>query len=380
MESTVGYLERNIQRHLDFFARNEPGDLLVYANVPHTRKKGAPKGPSIEWPNPLSDEFIDAHAYDLGVQAVRDALSMARLQQQTIDDDFCPFLMNRWGAAFPAAIFTGVGIRWLEGPGRVTTGYAASDQIKRWEDVPGAFNLDNKWVEYALEFWRGVESQDIAGLVVTPMFYRTPLDLANGLRGNQLFTDLIDSPREVGSLLDLCAEYTLRLDRLFRSEIAVLREAMGGALGAAMAPRTMLFNGDPIDMMSATMAERYEHPRMEQLTEYAGATLLHHHSLGVSRAVSVTKIKGLTLQEIQQDPNGPALSGVISNEMIEASLRVPILLEWDSVYFGKADTEESLDALLDRVRLGRFILHFVFPDPEKCRQFVEAVRKASSFS
>lgn len=43
--------------------------------------------------------------------------------------------------------------------------------------------------------------------------------------------------------------------------------------------------------------------------------------------------------------------------MIEASLRVPIFLEWNLTWFEHIDHIPHLDALLEKVRQRRFILY-----------------------
>ena len=131
----------------------------------------------------------------------------------------------------------------------------------------------------------------------------------------------------------------------------------------------MFVNGDPIDLISEEMGDRFNNPSVEKLIGYAGSLYLHHHSVGISRASSVSRIKGLSVQEILQDPNGPELLECVDDDLIDASLKAPIEL---GVNLSHAP---DFDELLERLRQGRFIVHVHTETLNECRNLLDRIRK-----
>jgi hypothetical protein len=177
-----------------------------------------------------------------------------------IQDDFCPSIYINWGVGCTTGMITDGEVHFEKG-----TSYTTGHIIETWEDLEKfRFDPDNRWIGRALEFWRGVETQELEGLVFTPILYRSHLDLANDLRGNLLFTDLYDEPEMVDVLLDVCSDCLKKLDGIFRQEIRALREMQGGIWGTVLPPGVIFLNGDPIDLISEEMVGRYNNPWIRQ--------------------------------------------------------------------------------------------------------------------
>ncbi|MEI7837228.1 MAG: hypothetical protein WCK05_12575, partial [Planctomycetota bacterium] len=129
----------------------------------------------------MSEEFLRKYAYDLGVQ---NAVYGRRAQSAMIaaGDDAVPGIFIDWGTGATASLFTGRPVSFQEG-----TSYSTDTVVKRWDDIDKLrFDPENRWVKYELEFWRGVSSAYAEGIALLPKLYRSPLDLANDLRGNRI--------------------------------------------------------------------------------------------------------------------------------------------------------------------------------------------------
>ena len=135
----------------------------------------------------------------------------------------------------------------------------------------------------------------------------------------------------------------------------------------------MILNGDPLDLVLEESVRRFNNPSMEMVTEYSQATLLHHHSIGISKAKVVSEIRGLTVQEIYQDPNGSKIADEITEELVEASLKVPIYIE-----FPASDTEGNFDEIQEKLAQGRFIVHLYAESAEEARDYLAKMRSVSS--
>jgi len=356
------YLKSNLEKQNDFIC-NKTGHILVFAD--YWKDRTSVNYP-IEGQGPrLSKDFLRKHAFDLGIQAVRGAMVQS-VDHEKIGDDFCPEVHIDWGVGMTAAFITGGDVIFEH-----STTYTTGPVLKTWDNLDTLrFDSGNRWISFALDFWRGVESEYVDGIAVTPNVFRSPLDLANDIRGNDLFLDFYDDSQSVEKCLDFCVESIIELDKLFRSEIHILREAPGGVWGIALpSPGMMFLNGDPIDLISEEMGYRFNNSSVERLIDYAGALYLHHHSIGVSRAKSVSKIQGLSVQEILQDPNGPRLLESIDDDLVAASLEVPIDLGVNLL------EASDINSILERLRQGRFIVHIATETLSECQMWLEQIRK-----
>ncbi len=351
------FLQQNLARHAAFFRRTAPGPPLIMAECPDDEFAR-----DYRYGTQLSEEVLRQHAYDLGVRAVRNALVMARLQEKT-GGHRCPGVFHNWGTGFTTALITGGDIIFEK-----STTYTTGPVLQHLDEVARlTFNPDNRWMHYLVSFWRGVASENLDGLVVASHAYRSPLDLACDMRGQDLFTDFYDAPEAVERLLQYCMDSMVAVQRILEDRVPLLRSHMGGVWGVALKPRLMFINGDPADLVSAEIAQRFDSPWIARLCDYAGAIYYHHHSIGVSRANAVSRIRGLMLQQILQDPNGPRLEDWINDELIDASLRTPIHL---GMNLAQCERPESI---VERLSRGRFIIEANARSLEHARQLMELV-------
>lgn len=354
-------LQANLKKQNDFIC-NSKGHILLFAE--YVKDRTPVNYPIAGQGSRLSEEFLHKHAFDLGIQAMKGAKAQA-IDHEKTGDDFCPGVHIDWGTGLTAAFTTGGNVIFED-----NTTYTAGPILKTWSDLDKLkLDSDNKWMAYALDFWRGVESEYVEGIAVTPNVFRSPLDLANDLRGNDLFLDLYECPENVTKLIDLCAESIIRLDQRFRDEIRILREAPGGVWGVALpAPGMIFLNGDPIDLINEEMGHSFNKPSVEKIIKYAGSVYFHHHSIGVSRAFSVSWINGIIIQSLLQDPNGPRLLETVDEKLIKASLKAPIDY--------RVNLLEAPDhaGILERLRGGRFVVHLATETLSECKKAVKKIR------
>jgi len=355
------------------FLKEAKGNLLAF--VTYYKENPMAKYRAKNEPDLLSEEFIRKHAYDLGVQRIRSVMAIAH-EQIKIGDDSCPSpdwlsFGIEWGDGETVALVTGEDIIFQKG-----TSYPAAPVISEWEDLDKIhLNLDNRWIQYAIDMCRGMASEYTGGFPITPHLFKSPLDLANSMRGNDLFMDLYTNPEQVERLLNYCTDSIIRIDQFFRQEIPLLKAAPGGVCGVGLPEPGMIFvNGDPVDLISPEMGERFNRPYIERLIEYTGSLYFHHHSIGISRARAISSIKGLTVQEIQQDPNGPRIIDMIDDNLIAASLETPIDLH-DLQRYLDIKNKSHLNNILQKLSQGRFILHFVTNTLRESQELVEYIRK-----
>ena len=312
----------------------------------------------------LSEEFLDAHAYDLGVQAAKNCEGAIIAQERVPDDNVASIAVD-WGTGATAALFSDVDVIFQE-----MTSYTAGPAVESWDDVDNLrFDPESRLAQREVEFWRGVSSAYVEGTALTGHLFRGPLDLANDLRGNGLFMDMHLEPEQVDRLIGVCTDMIIECDKFFRAEFPILREAPGGIWGVGLPqPGMLTLNGDPVDLISPEMGERFNHPFVERLIDYAGSLYFHHHTLGVSRVDSVSHIRGLTVQQFTNDPKCPNPFDLIDDVWVAASNRAAIDI-WQPF-----SGEEDMDGLLERMSGGRFVLRGWTQTADEARELVERIR------
>lgn len=323
--------------------------------------------------NALSKEFLVQNARELGVQAAWKA-NGAAAHHFRIGDNWQPYVNVDWGVGVTASLITGNEKVFFE----ESTSYSSGPVIKTWDDLDKLhLDIDNIWVQCVRQFWKGVESVDLMeGICVMPNMYRSPLDFANDLRGNDIFVDMYDNPKEVEALVEYCAKAIMQLDCHLREECSLLRIRPGGIWGVGLKKEGIFLNGDPVDLISEEMGRRFNNPFVEMLTSSDKAVYIHHHSIGHSRANMVNEIKGLAVQEILQDPNGPKLVDVINDDLISASLKVPIHLDVDMSH------SENYESILEQLCSGQFIVSLGSATPERLnsdREFSRRLKLAQEY-
>jgi len=316
----------------------------------------------------LSEAFLQAHAYDLGIQTAQWATHQLAVHGQ-LADDALPCHAIDFGVGSTASLFTGGRVFFEE-----HTSYSADTVVKTWDDIDRLrFDPDNRWVHYDLDFWRGFSSAYTPGLAVSPHFFRSPLDLANDLRGNQIFMDMHDEPEQVDRLVTVCTDMIIDAVGFLRQEIPLFSEAPSGIWGmATSSPDIVVINGDPVDLISVEMGERFNHPHIERIGREAGPVFFHHHTLGVSRVTSVSRMQGIIVQNFIYDQKCPKILDILDDEWIEASDRVPIEVCQDLT------EANDLDAVLEEMARGRFIVHCYGKTSDECNELIARVRSYDS--
>jgi hypothetical protein len=360
-------VDDRIARFRSFFDRNEPGDLLVTCNY-------RPKGFQLSSPEagPDLDSFLSnprAYARD----RVRECRELFELRMP-LEDHSIPFIALGIGAGALTGLFSGAEVRILS----ETTWCAPV--LNNWDDVPH-LNLHphGPWLEALIEGCQAVLEMMEDDLCLMPCTFRSPLDLANGVRGDQLFEDLYERPDEAKLLIQQCAQATIQLRNLLSSVLAV-PSGRWGMWRSWLPDESIFLNADPIDMIHTPHAREFDQPFTQQvLDEAPGGGFLHHHTMGVHQISYVSAFNNLVVQNLVSDPTGvdPMVrirtEGTLRNQIIEASRRFPI--HW------KFTNTDALFQAVDILRNGRFIFdYYQTTDFRLCKGVIDRVKSVSNFS
>lgn len=366
---TRGYqasLKRRIERHKAFHARREPGDLLVYVN-------GA-RHPSLEgflcsWLHERgADACLSPGAVEPAVRQYVDQLRAAREPFYVIDDDCVPSALVYWGIGGITAAMTGLepvhdGVTsWLE-------------PRMGWDDIGRlAFDPANRWVRFAVDVNRALWRCWDGDFAVLPFLHRSPLDAANGIRGTDLFAEMIAEPERVIRLVDWCADWAIGIETLIKAKAPRPAGAGVGVWGSWLPDDAVFVNGDPVGLVSREHAEMFDRPSIEKLFTRTGGGYFHNHTVGLYQADLVSSYRGSLVQAFVDDPRQPSLTsallapGRMRDVLVAASLECPLA---GAVPF------EKLDEVLEVAVAGRFMLWVFCPTPADAESAVRKVRAVS---
>ena len=231
------------------------------------------------------------------------------------------------------------------------------------------YNPRNKWVvriKEMLQYWK--QHNDGACLMNTHLHYG-PLDLANALRGNDLFMDFYDHPQELSRLLDVCVDTIIQMELEMREVCADQIEQIGMPFWGALAPRGALYvSEDVMDMSGPAISQEWGVPWTSRIRERFGTIAVHHHMLGRKVHGTLGQMVRRSVLQVTNDPNcPPAMQS--ARELYEES--------GDNVLMLDCSPEEVL-ASLDELRRVRAILICGTGEAEKARAVVDAVRSISN--
>jgi hypothetical protein len=362
-------LATRLQRQRAFFSRGDAGDLLVYVrSVPNL--EGLLYESLPEDPVPLlRAEGTASRLVGEYVQRLREDYP----RFYALDNDALPAEM---------AVYAGIGSITAAMTGRqarFVSGTSWCDAQMTWEEIAALrFDAANPWVVFAEQVNRAVWHYWEGDYLPLPYLHRSPLDAANGIRGNQLFADLVLEPQKASQLIDWCAEWSIQLEKHLRQQVTAPPDAVYGQWGTYLPAQAVFVNGDPADLISRPMQQLFERPYTEKLFSAVGGGFFHHHGIGRYQVDQIAMTGGMLVQEILDDPTCPATAEVmltnplIREKIVQASLQVPIMIHHVPA--------ASFRSLLPIVAEGRFILYLTCETDDEARDCVSQVRKISNLS
>ncbi|KKN68568.1 hypothetical protein LCGC14_0449990 [marine sediment metagenome] len=346
-----------IERQRRFFAGNTPGERLVFVWGADPQ----PDAPAVEQLPPQVNAYYLANDGQLPDHAALEAMVRKtvadcrrywRWRDELVDDDLPHIVAVHFDIGIQTAVMTGIEPR-LEGSWWLDCNLTW-DRIDALPATP-----DNRWFEMfrslnqlLWEAWDG----DFHFL---PFWHRSPLDAANGIRGNELFLEMYTAPDRVKALTDWCVDCELAIENSLAQTIQAPDDWGVGHMGFVMPPGGVWVNGDPVALISREMMLEFEQPYTGRLFTSTGGGFFHNHTKGLYQVDQVAKTPGICLQHFNADPNCPRVSDILAgppaarDNLLAASRQTPIFP--DQILY------DELDAYRPHLNQGRFALDITCP-------------------
>lgn len=340
-----------------FYRSNRPGDLLIVVRQnPYWVKKK----------NLFDYDFERGGHLQMAEDMAVCAEGMLE-QGERAGDDLIPWMSADFGIAIHHAYVIDVPVTFAEWTSWGPHPLEGDDGYRRLPEV--VYNPQNRWVRLIREMVRYWKARPSQPYLVNGHHHFSPLDMANALRGNTLFTDFYDVPEQVTELLRRCAETIIAHELDLRHETG---PQPGMPFWGALAPQGSVFvSEDAMDMVGPALSEEWGMPWTEKIRDALGGLAVHHHMMGAAVQGVIGRMVRNSLIQVSNDPNCPAAADKLL-ELYEASGGNALMFD------GSLDDLRRVRPILSRIRAVAVVA--VGDNREAAREAVDIVRSASNIT
>ncbi len=284
-------IARRVERYQRFYASNRPGDLLIAVRQePYWISKGN-----------LFDYNFDADGHLAMAEDMALSAETMLAHNAPVDDDLIPWLCPDFGIAIHHTYIVDLPVAFAEWTSWAPHPLAGPEGWARLPEI--VYNPDNRWVRRIKEMLGYLHARPEQPYLINTHYHFSPLDLANALRGNELFTDFYEYPEETTELLRRCTETIGDFELDLRP---LLGDRPGLPFWGALAPKDSIFiSEDAMDMCGPQISAAWGKPWTERLRERCGGLAIHHHMLGAKTHGVIGGMARGSLVQLSNDPNCP---------------------------------------------------------------------------
>ena len=342
--------EQTAARAKAFYEQKKPGVQIQIKSCDTVALPASAPLNSYSFPRDM-ERYLDHLAY-------KDYL-FARFHE-TIEDDFIPSTSPWYGIAEHTA-FLGGQVDFTES---TTFQHQICENLEDYHNlkldrdnrwirmvVDGIAYMRNKWEEYIPVRMRGADG---------------PSDIANAIRGNDLFYDIYDEPEELREMMKFCAKavnFTLDLQREQATRIA---DGTITGFGMWMPGKCVgHISEDFSTMISREIYEEHFFEALKDCVRDCDMAMLHVHSLGERMIPVFAGVDKIGLMELSSDPNCARAVEVYRKYREELRDKTIII----------APTYEELLGMGDLFETNKTVIWYYAKDEEDAKKALAAVEK-----
>ena len=278
-----------------------------------------------------------------------------------LDNDYFPALSVNVGYGAHSAYFSGTEV--IMGEETSWTDHF----IKDWSDMDKLkMDENNYWYKKVLEITQyHIDLQD-GDYAVAGFSNAGPGDMANALRGNDIFYDIYDEPEMVHALMEKCVDALVWMERSIEK---LTGDVNGGSIAANcwFPGRNPYISGDFNDLCSAEVFREFDFKYMQKVIDHFEGAFIHHHAKGLHVHRDFAKLKNLKLLEISWDPNMPRPIDSLP-EIYEMNNGVPLMVRCHA---------RDVYKYIDQLKASRTVLMLNIDNLEEGKEVMKLIRKNS---
>jgi hypothetical protein len=281
------HIDRVVNRAQAFYRATEPGHFLVNAQVPA-------EGPPVP---PLRDFDLDHQLHewlDYRLEAARPGWSA----KDGLDDDTIPSICPYFGIAEHSA-WLGLEVHLQE------TTCLPQPVIEEPSDLAAlSTSKQAKWFGYMESGYNYLRSLKEGSFVLSVRGQMAPMDLANAVRGNELFLDFLLQPDFCHRLMDFLVD---AVHWYFTHLYSWADDIAGGRVfsfgGCWMPARTIgHLSNDAAMLCSPQIYEEFGYPYESRLVAQYHRVLFHVHNEKLHWVPRLAELPHLAMLEVTTDP------------------------------------------------------------------------------
>jgi len=346
------------ERYRRFYESHQPGEMLIICNY-----AGGPPAQAVDFRGYDFTQLGDHQRYwDVLIENTLACVA----DRADLDDDWMPGIEAYYGFGSFGAVYCDAPLTFTE-----TTSYI-EPALERLEDVD-ALDLAKErfWARLFVSAARYLSEKSAGRFLISAYPNPSPLDVANLLRGNAIFTDVYEQPAQFRHLLDCCLAGALANMRRIAQATA---NPGGGTLAFnRWIPQGALLLEDAADLISPKLYRDIGRPYTQRMIDAAGGAYLHHHSLGRHQFANMAQLRGLYVEQISSDP-APRRPVTEVEEVFACTGNTE---SWTGVAIDLECMPDEVYEHIEHLQKGKVILSVETASKAEARQLVAFVRAHS---
>ena len=192
----------------------------------------------------------------------------------------------------------------------------------------------------------------------------SPLDLAEALRGTDIYTDFYDYPDDVHDFLDYCAQATIK----FAEDIYTLarKYLKDTKYGMFYSEGMINMSEDIACMISGDLYREFCRPYTQKVIDHFGTGHMHSHSRAMYLVKEICSLNNVANLWLATDPNAPRPIDHIE-ELIKDANGVCLAID--------CETFEEIENNFDKLKKGNFSIALPVKDIETAISLTEKFKK-----
>ena len=217
--------------------------------------------------------------------------------------------------------------------------------------VDGMRYMRERWGEYIPVRMRGADG---------------PADIANAIRGSELFYDIYDEPEALCELMDFCVKAVHFTQDLQRAEATKIADGCITGFGIWMPRKCMgQLSEDVSVMLSPEVYGKHFLPALKGCVADTDGAMLHVHSLGHRMIPMFAAIDKIPIIEISSDPNSERAVDVFRRYHEELKDKTVVI----------APTYDELTKMDDLLSTNKTLIWYYAENEDDARRALKFVEK-----
>ena len=286
-------LKKIIGRHRDFYAGKRDCLVKIYIpdDTPPDELVPEPRYDGLDW---------DAQFTDYYASRVKNGVVKARRRlEKKLGDDHIPSYHPVFGAGIHSAMF-GSELIFMGG-----TSYIKPPIKNAGEHHKLKINIECKWMKRLAEGMKYCAENGSGVLAASLRGGNAPMDLANGIMGDVILTELLDDPENMRKVMGVCAD---ACGLAYELQKKCASNVMGGFIAghADLWMPEPMFGHISVDASLLTgpdLYDEFEKKHIEDFVKKHGGFMVHTHMMGWRMLGAVAKTRGAEIIFPVNDPN-----------------------------------------------------------------------------